>query len=98
PRGTIEDTELARLAPKTATIQRFEDNNATLSALASGKVDLVATGSAAAGAFSQKNPGKAEKKFVLRDSPVHIGVRKGEPDLLAWLYVFILSHQNPAGE
>ena len=97
-RGTIEDTELARLAPKTATIQRFEDNNATLSALASGKVDLIATGSAAASAFAQKNPGKAEKKFVLRDSPVHIGVRKGEPDLVGWLNVFIHYHQKPGGE
>ena len=97
-RGTIEDAELTRLAPKDATIQRFEDNNATLSALASGKVDVIATGSAAAGALARGNPGKAEKKFVLRDSPAHIGVRKDEPDLLAWLNVFIHYHQKPGGE
>jgi len=97
-RGTIEDAELTRLAPKTATIQRFEDNDPTLAALASGKVDLIATGSAAAGSLARKSPGKAEKKFVLRDSPAHIGVRKDEPDLVAWLNVFIHYHQKPGGE
>jgi polar amino acid transport system substrate-binding protein len=97
-RGTIEDAELARLAPKSATIQRFEDNNMTLSALATGKVDVIATGSAAAGALARSSPGKAEKKFVLRDSPAHIGVRKDEPDLVAWLNVFIHYHQKSGGE
>ena len=97
-RGTIEDAELARLAPKNATIQRFEDNNATLAALASGKVDLIATGNAAAGAFARTNPGKAEKKLVLRDSPAHIGVRKDEPDIVAWLNVFIHYHKKAGGE
>lgn len=97
-RGTIEDAELTRLAPKTATIQRFEDNNATFAALTSGKVDLIATGSAAAGALSRTSPGKAEKKFVLRDSPAHIGVRKDEPDLVAWLNVFIHYHRKDGGE
>ena len=97
-RGTIEDAELTRLAPKTATVQRFEDNALTLAALASGKVDLIATGSATAGSLSRKSPGKAEKKFVLRDSPAHVGVRKSEPDLVAWLNVFIHYHQKPGGE
>lgn len=97
-RGTIEDAELARLAPKTATIQRFEDNTQTLAALASGKVDLIATGSAAAGSLARKSPGKGDKKFVLRDSPAHIGVRKDEPDLVAWLNVFIHYHKKPGGE
>ena len=97
-RGTIEDAELTRLAPKSTTIQRFEDNNATLSALASGKVDLVATGSAAAGSLSRTSPEKVEKKLVLRDSPAHMGVRKDEPDLVAWLNVFIHYHQKRGGE
>lgn len=97
-RGTIEDSELTRLAPKSATIQRFEDNDGTLSALASGKVDLIATGSAAAALLNRTHPGKAEKKFVLRDSPAHIGVRKDEPDLVGWLNVFIHYHEKPGAE
>jgi polar amino acid transport system substrate-binding protein len=97
-RGTLEDSELTRLAPKNATIQRFEDNDATLSALTSGKLDLIATGSAAAVLLNRANPGKAEKKFVLRDSPAHIGVRKDEPDLVGWLNVFIHYHDKPGAE
>ena len=46
----------------------------------------------------KKNPGKVEKKFVIRDSPAHIGVRRGEPDVVAWLNVFIYYHRKPGGE
>ena len=97
-RGTIEESDLAKIAPKTATIRPFEDNNATMAALLSGQVELIATGSAAAATLSQKNPGKVEKKFVIRDSPTHIGVRRGEHDLVAWLNVFIHYHKKPGGE
>jgi polar amino acid transport system substrate-binding protein len=97
-RRTIEDAELTRLAPKSATIQRFDDNKGTLSALSSGKLDLIATGSAAASALSRTSPETAEKKFILRDSPAHIGVRKDEPDVVAWLNVFIHYHEKPGGE
>jgi polar amino acid transport system substrate-binding protein len=48
--------------------------------------------------LNRANPSKAEKKFVLRDSPAHIGVRKDEPDLLGWLNVFIHYHDKPGAE
>jgi polar amino acid transport system substrate-binding protein len=35
---------------------------------------------------------------VIRDSPAHIGVRSGEPDVVAWLNVFIYYHRKPGGE
>lgn len=97
-RGTIEDSDLARIAPKDATVRRFDDNNATIGALLSGQVELIATASVVAAALAQKNPGKVEKKFVIRDSPAHIGVRRGEHDLVAWLNVFIYYHRKPGGE
>ena len=37
-RGAIEDMELTKIAPPTADIKRFEDNNATVSAFVSGQV------------------------------------------------------------
>jgi polar amino acid transport system substrate-binding protein len=43
-RGSIEDLELSKIAPANATIKRFEDNNATISAYLSGQVSLIATG------------------------------------------------------
>ena len=97
-RGTIEESDLAKIAPANATLRRFDDNNATIAALLSGQVELIATGSVVAATLAQKNPGKVEKKFVIRDSPAHIGVRRGEHDLVAWLNVFIYYHRKPGGE
>lgn len=97
-RGTIEDSDLAKIAPKDATVRRFDDNSATIAALLSGQVELIATGSVVAATLAQKNPGKVEKKFVIRESPAHIGVRRGEADMVAWLNVFIYYHRKPGGE
>ena len=51
-RGTIEDSDLARIVPKDASVRRFDDNNATIGALLSGQVQLIATGSVVAATSS----------------------------------------------
>lgn len=81
-RGAIEDQELTKLAPPTADVKRFEDNNATVSAFVSGQVDLIATGASVAGNMMARNPNlAAEYKLLLKDSPNFIGVAKGEDAL-----------------
>ena len=81
-RGAIEDIELSKIAPATADVKRFEDNNATVSAFVSGQVQVIATGASVAGNMMQRNPALgAEYKFVLKDSPNYIGVAKGEDKL-----------------
>jgi polar amino acid transport system substrate-binding protein len=81
-RGAIEDIELSKIAPATADVKRFEDNNATVSAFVSGQVQVIATGASVAGNMMQRNPTLgAEYKFVLKDSPNYIGVGKGEEKL-----------------
>jgi polar amino acid transport system substrate-binding protein len=81
-RGAIEDMELTKVAPPSADIKRFEDNNATVSAFVSGQVQLIATGASVAGNMMARNPQLgAEYKFVLKDSPNFIGVGKGEDKL-----------------
>jgi polar amino acid transport system substrate-binding protein len=81
-RGAIEDQELTKIAPPTADIKRFEDNNTTVSAFVSGQTTLLATGASVAGNMMAKNPSlSAEYKFVLKDSPNFIGVAKGEDKL-----------------
>jgi polar amino acid transport system substrate-binding protein len=81
-RGAIEDMELTKIAPPTADIKRFEDNNATVAAFVSGQVQVVATGASTAGFMMARNPNLgAEYKFVLKDSPNFIGVAKGEDKL-----------------
>ena len=81
-RGAIEDAELTKIAPATADIKRFEDNNATVAAFISGQVQLVATGASVAGNMMARNPTlNTEYKFLLKDSPNFIGVNKGEDKL-----------------
>ena len=81
-RGAIEDMELTKIAPASADVKRFEDNNATVSAFVSGQVQAIATGASVAGNMMARNPQLgAEYKFVLKDSPNFIGVGKGEDKL-----------------
>jgi len=83
-RGSIEEQALSSSAPSTATIKRFEDNNATIAAFISGQVDLIATGNTVAAAIAEKSPARAPTlKFVIKDSPCYVGLNKEEPALLA---------------
>lgn len=83
-RGAMEDMELSKIAPSSADIKRFEDNNATVAAFVSGQVQAIATGASVAGNMMARNPNLgAEYKFVLKDSPNFIGIAKGEDKLRA---------------
>ena len=81
-RGAVEDLALTDVAPKDAKIQRYEDNNTTLSAYLSGQVEYIATGNLVVAAIARMNPAKApESKVMLKDSPCFVGLRKDEPAL-----------------
>ena len=85
-RGAIEEQDLSKMAPPDATVKRFEDNNATISAFVSGQVDLIATGNTVAAAIAEKNPQRPPVlKFVIKSSPCYVGLNKGEPKLMAKL-------------
>jgi polar amino acid transport system substrate-binding protein len=89
-RGSVEDLELTKIAPPTATIKRYEDNNGTISAFLSGQVQVVATGNVVAAAIIAKNPPKKpETKFLIKNSPCFIGLNKDEPKLLAKINAII---------
>jgi polar amino acid transport system substrate-binding protein len=82
-RGAVEDLELTKMAPPSATIKRFEDNNATISAYLSGQVPLIATGNVVAGTISEKqSTKKLDFKFMIKNSPCFVGVNKGEAKLV----------------
>ena len=88
--GALEDLELAKRAPKDIQIKRFEDNSTTASALLAGQIELMATGNTIANKISKDNPDKKiENKFVMKNSPCYIGVRRGDLDLLQWVNVFV---------
>ena len=81
-RGAIEDLELSKIAPPSADVKRFEDNNATVSAFVSGQVQVIATGASVAGNIMARNPQLGtEYKLLLKESPNYVGVAKGEDKL-----------------
>jgi polar amino acid transport system substrate-binding protein len=83
-RDTIEDAVLTKLAPATATIKRYADNAGTEVAYLSSQAEFVAIGNVVAAAVLGGSPMKKTTiKFVLRNSPCYVGIRKDEPDLLA---------------
>ena len=83
-RGAVEDLEFSKIAPATATIKRFEDNNATISAYLSGQVQLIATGNVVAAAVNERTKiRRLDTKFLIKNSPNYVGVNKGEAALLA---------------
>lgn len=82
-RGAVEDMVLTGIAPKGTTIQRYEDNNTTLSAYLSGQVQYVATGNLVVSAIARQDPSAAPvAQFMLKDSPCYIGLKKGQPALM----------------
>lgn len=82
-RGSVEDIELSRIVSDKVIINRYEDNNGTISAFLSGQVELVATGNVVAAAILARNPPrKPEMKFLIKNSPCFVGLNKGETALL----------------
>ena len=83
-RSTTNDTIITEKAVQGTNIQRFDDDATTNQALFSGQVDAIVSGVAAANAINKQTK-DFERKFAVRQSPMGIGVRRGEYDLLQWL-------------
>lgn len=85
-RGSIEDLELSKIAPTSAVIKRFEDNNATITAYLSGQTQLIATGNVVAAAVNERSKlRRLSTKFLIKNSPCYVGLAKGESALQARL-------------
>jgi len=94
-RGTTNETDLVALAPQGTQILRFDDEAASMAALATGQADAYASGETIARALIPRYPDKKfESKFVMRRSFYGVGVRRGEPDLLRWVDTAIWFHNN----
>ncbi|WP_223477487.1 transporter substrate-binding domain-containing protein [Oricola indica] len=96
--GTLEDLELTEKGPEGIEIIRFGDNAANLAAYVSGQTDVIVTGNTVAAQLAADNPDlDVETKFIIKESPAFIGVKKGNVDLLQWVNVFIL-HKKLGGD
>jgi polar amino acid transport system substrate-binding protein len=84
-RGTTND-KIATESAKGAQIVRFEDDSTLITAVTSGQVEIFATSPAIVKTVAEKMPAAGiETKFVMKEFPLGIGVRKGESRMLAWI-------------
>ena len=88
-RSTTNDTIITEKAVEGTNIQRFDDDAATNQALFSGQVDAIVSGVAAANAINAETD-QFQRKFAVRQSPMGIGVRRGDADLHQWLNTEIM--------
>ncbi|HEX2554736.1 MAG TPA: transporter substrate-binding domain-containing protein [Microvirga sp.] len=88
-KGTTQELAITAMNPK-ASIMRTEDDATAAAAYLSGQAELIATNSIVAQALAKQNPAKEfDRKFVIRRSPAHMGVRMDEHNLVRWLDGFI---------
>ena len=81
-RGTLEDTELTKVAPADAQVQRYGDYNGVISAFLSGQAQLMVVGNDVGATILAKDPAiKPVEKFELLSSPSQMAVKKGEAGL-----------------
>ena len=84
-RGTGMDTQLTREA-KGANMIRYEDDATLITAAITGQADIIGGTGAHLATVIEKSPDRQmERKFVMQNFLAAIGVRKNEPELLAWV-------------
>ncbi|CAN7554583.1 transporter substrate-binding domain-containing protein [Devosia sp. LjRoot3] len=88
-RGSTNDTLLTEKALPGTNIMRFEDAATGNQALFSGQVDGIVSGTAAAFTIT-KETDAFKPQFPMRTSPMGVGIRKGESDLLQWVNTEIM--------
>jgi polar amino acid transport system substrate-binding protein len=93
-RGTTQDTELSGMANERGfKVVRYDDDATMVTAGATGQAEVVATSVALVNAISSKNPQKPwEPKFVIRNFDLAIGIKQGEPRLLAKLNEWVATN------
>jgi polar amino acid transport system substrate-binding protein len=84
-RGTTNDRLLTEGA-KDAQVVRYDDDATLITAVTSGQVDIVATSPALVKTMRENAPQRdIEVKFVMKEFPLGIGMRKGEARLQKWI-------------
>jgi polar amino acid transport system substrate-binding protein len=89
-RGTTQDTTLTNMKDKELTIARYDDDATMVTAAISGQADCVATSATIVNQIGVKAPDRVfEPKVPITTFDLAIGVKKGEPALLAKLNEWI---------
>jgi polar amino acid transport system substrate-binding protein len=94
-RASTQDTAITAMAPKTATIQRFDDDATAAQAYLAGQVDVLGSNNVIVSGIAKDNPKlELERKIVLRRQYQGITMRKSATDLLQWTNTFLYFIKN----
>jgi polar amino acid transport system substrate-binding protein len=93
-RGTTQDTELTAMSKdRDFKIARYDDDATMVTAAVTGQADIIATSATIVNQVGQKNPSRAfEPKVSIRNLDLAIGVRQGEPRLIAKLNEWVTTN------
>ncbi|MGV6875191.1 transporter substrate-binding domain-containing protein [Pseudochelatococcus sp. B33] len=93
-RGTTPDTQLGKLLPSGAEIVRYDDDATTIAALASGQIDALGTADNRFLTLEDRFPGRFEIKYEVDQYYLGIGLRLGNPELLAYLNEWVAANMD----
>lgn len=92
-RGTTQDTDLSQKAAQFGFhVVRYDDDATLVTAGVTGQAQLVATSDALVSQIAKKSGNGFAPKFVLANFDISIGLRKGEPALMAKLNEWIAAN------
>ena len=93
-RTTMQDVELTPKASALGfTVVRFDDDATAITAAVSGQATYLGLGDPQMRTINQRSAGKPfEAKLVIKQFPIAMGVKKGEPALLAKLNEWIAAN------
>ena len=92
--GGTADLEITRNSSDAVNILRMESNALTQRAYKAGQADVMVTGNLVARSLAEEDPEtEYVLKFTLRQDPLHIGVPRGDADLLQWVNTFVYFHK-----
>lgn len=93
-RASSMDKKITEIAPKDATIMRFDDDSSAVQALISGQSQVLAGFSHYLGGIEKAAPGKFEPKVVLSTEYLGIAIRPKQKELTDWVNAFLTRHEE----
>lgn len=92
-RGSFTEQSLAREAPSSTQIVRFDDDASATAAMVAGQVDAYGTAMPIALDLIKRFPDRQfEIKFSMLTAWYAIGMKRGDSDLLQWVNSFLFFH------
>lgn len=88
-RASTQDVAVTKIAPKDATIQRFDDDASAVQALLSGQVEGLGVSNVVIAQIEQAAPGRFNEKFPLQQQVQGIALKPGSTELLAFVNTFL---------